>query len=240
MRTFRIVLLLVAATAFPLSAVAGDFDPAFDAGLSVGGLYSDGGSSSGLSSVAERLDVLSGAAGVPGAGVASAIAPLTLGDSGGFGSSYIMAKAGPLWFYDDLNELDVGVNFNLAFGRRILPFLAIEIESGYFWAEPEFTSSIDFWGVPLLVNAKVIIPLAIFEVYAGIGVGGFYVEIKGGGESESDFVFGGDAFVGADLKAGPLLLGVELKYYLTDAIDFGGFEPNMSALALMVVLGIDF
>jgi hypothetical protein len=240
MSTCRIVPLLIAVAALPLAAVAGDFDTGFEPGMSAGGLYSDGGSSGGLQSVAERLDALSGAASAPTASVASAIAPLTLGDGVVFGSSYVVGKAGPMWFYDDLSPLDVGVNFNLTFGHRILPFLAIEIESGYFWTELEESSAVEFWGVPLLVNAKVIIPLAILEVYAGVGIGGFYLEIEEGPNSEDDIVFGGDAFVGANLKLGPVLLGVEAKYYLAQEFDLGTIDPNLSALAVMVVVGVDF
>lgn len=240
MRMYRSVLIAMIAAA-PAVGLAGDFDSGFEPALSAGGLYSDGGSSGDVLQVEGRLDALAAAGPTPSVGVASVLAPLSAADSGG-GSSYIRGRIGPLFFIEDLEDLDVGFDAEVAFGYRLMPFLAFEIQSGYFWGEyDEGGVKAELWGVPVVANLVAIVPVLILEVYAGIGVGGYYIDTDYNGVGEDDIVLGGNAFVGVGLTLGPVELAVEGKYIHTADFDIpGGGEANLQAFAVLACVGIGF
>jgi hypothetical protein len=159
--------------------------------------------------------------------------------------SYASAKVGPLWFFNDLDNLDTGFSLSAAFGHRIFDFLAIEVEGGYFRAEESNGSTdLEVWGIPVLFNARVSLSLLLFELYGGLGVGGFFVhsdvDSSGSHRNQDDVVFGGDAFAGLGINLGPLLVAVEAKYYATSTIDFPGTDERMEALALFLAATMSF
>ena len=187
----------------------------------------------GASDLSLRADALYRDDGMPRAGSTSAastrgsltaLAPLSLGADAAAEGSYTAARIGPLFFLDDLEDLGTGINIEGAFGFRPISLLAIEIQSGYFFGEDDSgTNHGDVWGIPLLVNAKVCIPILILELYAGLGIGGYYIHSHAESgpldDDEEDFVVGGNAFVGVGIGLGPVSVGVEGKYILTEDVD---------------------
>lgn len=225
------ITILAVASSF---VQAGGLDSGFT--LDVADLYRVD-SSGGLTLAGDSLEALAAAGPAPAAGLTTAVAPMTLGADGDKGS-YVTAKLGPLWFIEDLEDFDVGLNFEAAFGSRLLSILAVEFQSGYFWGED---GSVDFSGVPFLLNAKLILPIFFLEAYAGIGLGGYYVNIDAPGGDEDDFVFGGNAFLGAGLDVGPVGVGLEGKYIQTDEFDAPGpGELSFQGFALMAYLTLQF
>jgi len=228
---FSITIVLGAST---LIRAGGPFD--FEPRLDPADLYRGGGSG-GLTLAGDSLDVLAQAGPTPAAGLTTTVVPMTLGAERDKGT-YISARLGPLWFLDDLEDFDVGLNSELAVGHRIFSFLAVEFQSGYFWGEE--SSNTELWGVPFVLNAKAILPIFFLEAYGGIGFGGYYInfDVPVFGE-EDDFVFGGNIFLGAGLDVGPVGLGLEGKYILTDDIDVPGGNVNFEGFALMAYVTLE-
>ena len=88
---------------------------------------------------------------------------------------------------------------NFAYGRYFTRLLAVEFEGGYLVLDPDFPSS-DLYQIPLLVNARVNLPILFFEVYGGGGIGGMYYNLDIDPFIDSDgWLFTGDLFLGADI-----------------------------------------
>ena len=157
----------------------------------------------------------------------------------GAGQSYLNAKVGPLFYLGDFDDLDTGGNFNLAMGVKPIEMLAFELESGYFWGEKNSLDA-ELWGVPLLVNAKLTLPVFFLEAYGGVGIGGFYLDTEVGGLEDDDWVFGGDAFVGVGFSLGPVAVGLEGKYYVTEDAKLYGADQKFEAIAAFVSGRLEF
>ena len=192
-------------------------------------------------------DLRFGALSSPGS--AAGLAPLFLGadDSGGgrLSDGYVDAKLGALWFEDDLEDLDVGLLAEVAFGRRFLPFLGVELYSGYVWGEDsEGATDGELWGIPFGVNAKFFIPIPIVEPYAGVGIGGwwlnFEVDSPLGDDDDDDVVFGGSIFVGAHVTLGPVFAGLEGRYLQTEDAEVLGDEIALKGWAALASVGLEF
>jgi len=224
------VSIVLGASTFVRAGEPFDFEPRLDAA----DLYRGGGSGE-LTLAGDSLEALAAAGPAPAAGLTTTVAPMALGAEGDKGT-YITAKLGPLWFLEDLEDFDVGFNGEIAVGNRIFSFLAVEFQSGYFWGEDG--SDAEFWGVPFVLNAKGILPLFFLEAYAGIGVGGYYVNFDVPGDDEDDFVFGGNIFLGAGFDLGPVGLGLEAKYILTDDINVPGSDISFEGVALMAYVSL--
>ncbi len=55
----------------------------------------------------------------------------------------------------------------------------------------------DLWAMPLFVNARVSVPILIFEPYIGGGIGDIYADYDAGASfANDDFVLAYDAFIG--------------------------------------------
>lgn len=231
---FALSVAIVAIASSLVRAGGLDFEPRLDSA----DLYRGGGSG-GLTLTGDSLEVLAQAGPTPSAGLASTLTPMALGaDERRDKGTYISARLGPLWFLDDLEDFDVGLNSEIAVGHRIFSFLAVEFQSGYFWGEE--SSDTELWGVPFVLNAKAILPIFFLEAYGGIGFGGYYInfDVPVFGE-EDDFVFGGNIFLGAGLDIGPVGLGLEGKYILTDEIDVPGGNVNFEGFALMAYVTLE-
>ena len=211
----------------PLTLTAGNFDAGATARAALGDL---------------RLDALPAPVSTVG------IAPLVLGadGSGGSSSGYIDAKLGAIWFEDDLEDLDDGLLAELAFGRKFLPFLGLELFGGYLWSEEDIGGSVDaeLWGSSFGVNAKVFIPIPIVEPYAGVGIGGWWLNLELdtplGDTEDDDLVFGGSIFVGAHVKLGPVFAGVEGRYVQTEDADVFGDDIALKGWAALASVGVEF
>jgi hypothetical protein len=248
MKSANLAVAIVLVAASPPTARGGDLLP-LAPGLHAADLYGGSSGSSGLTLAGDRLEALATAGPAPAAGLATAAGSASLGLAGDVGS-YIVGRLGPLWFIEDLEDLDTGFNAEVGFGYRALPFLAFEIHSGYFWGEDDGTPDSELWGVPIVANVKLIIPILILEVYAGAGIGGYYIDTEASGgvagvpqfdDEEEDIVVGGNAFVGAGFTLGPVGLGVEGKYIHTDDFDVaGGGHANLQGFAAMGYVYLSF
>ena len=113
----------------------------------------------------------------------------------------------------NIDQLDTGFWGEVGFTNEIIPLIALEGSVGYFTADG--TSS-ELWGIPVFLNAKVQIPIAVVEGYAGLGIGGVYADWETGGASDSDFVGAWDAFLGLQVGLGDFGVGAEAKYLQTE------------------------
>jgi hypothetical protein len=158
----------------------------------------------------------------------------------GVGSTYLQGRMGPLFFLGDVDDLDTGLNVELSYGYQILELLSVELQTGTFWGEDD---PVDLWGVPISLNGKVTLPITFLELYGGAGIGGYYVNVDVGGsfdDDDDDFVFGGQLFLGVGVELGPVFVGGELKYIVTDEADIFRDSFNLEGLALMATVAIKF
>jgi hypothetical protein len=125
--------------------------------------------------------------------------------------------------------------------RFFTRIFALEFEVGYMDLDGD-DSGIDAeaWAVPIMVNGRFNIPLWVLDLYAGVGVGGFYYDVETSGTFSADedgFLWGGNGFAGGTINlADAISLGLEAKYYLTDEIDDLG-DASLDGLAVMLTLG---
>jgi opacity protein-like surface antigen len=146
---------------------------------------------------------------------------------------YLVGKMGMIM--PEESDLDPGFIGNVAFGRYLNRLLAIEFEGGYAMPDPD-ASSADLFMVPMMVNARIGVPIAFLEVYGGAGLGTVYYKLEVGSFDEDGFLFAGDIFAGAEFVIRDRLsAGFELKYYITDQIDAS--DDHLSGLAAMVTVG---
>jgi Outer membrane protein beta-barrel domain len=161
-------------------------------------------------------------------------------------TSYLEARAGPVFFLGDFDNLDTGFNVEGAFGVRPIPFLALEVVGGYLRGEDNGgTVEETLWCVPVVGNVKVTIPLLFFKPYAGIGVGGFYIDTEERTgplkSTENDWVLGWNAMVGASFEVGPVMLGVEGKYIQTDMANTArGSNARLEVVEVLAAVGVRF
>ena len=129
---------------------------------------------------------------------------------------------------------------SLSYGVNLMEIFAIEFESGYFWGEDTGSFDAELWGVPVLVNAKLSLPVLMFDLYGGAGLGGFYLDAEAGPLDDDDWVFGGDVFLGADFDLGPLSIGAEVKYFIAENTDLFGTHVQFEGAAAMVTAVFTF
>jgi len=143
---------------------------------------------------------------------------------------------GGLYSAEDADDLDDGWIINLAWSRYFTSLFAAELELGYFSADG--SNSTDIWGMPLMVNGRLNLPLWILDLYGGLGVGGFYWDAEAGNVfDDSGWAWGGNGFLGATINvADSVALGLEGKYYLSEEVDDLG-DTRLDAFALLLTLG---
>jgi opacity protein-like surface antigen len=135
------------------------------------------------------------------------------------GDSYTVGKIGTFIPEGDISELDEGVAVEVVFGKKLLPILAIEGSIGYLGADGQFGGfDVNLDTIPLFVNGRVGLPVLIFELYGGIGIGGIYVDFSGLPQNvdNSDFVAAMQAFLGVEFGLGGVGVGAEYKYVASD------------------------
>lgn len=133
------------------------------------------------------------------------------------GDSYTVGKIGVFVPEGDLSDLDEGVAFELAFGKKLLPILSIEGSLGYVGTEGRVGSvDVNVDSIPLFVNGRVNLPILVFELYGGIGIGGIYTDYSLQGFDDNDFVAATQAFLGVEFGVGGVGVGAEYKYLASD------------------------
>jgi hypothetical protein len=148
-------------------------------------------------------------------------------------------KAG---YYDSSEDaLDDGYIVNLSWTRYMSKLFALEFEAGYFDADGEDGNlDSEVWGIPLMVNGRLNLPIWVIDLYGGVGIGTLYYDAEatlGNQTAEDDgFLWAGNAFLGGTVNLGDAVaLGLEAKYYLTD--DISEFDEGLDAYAVMLTLG---
>jgi hypothetical protein len=181
--------------------------------------------------VAAPFSTPGGEAGTFGADIAAPAPAPRRGD--GIGRQYTIAKIGTFMPSGDIEHLNDGVAAEVIFGRALLPFLAVEGSLGYLAADGNFLGThLDLWAIPVFVNARASVPVLFFEPYAGVGIGGMYVDYKASGVySNTDFVSAWDTFIGLEVGLGRLAVGAEYKYVQSsDTKDHFAIEGSSATL----------
>ena len=170
------------------------------------------------------------------------LGPAALGDGGILGSSYIDLKIGPLFFLGDVDSLGTGFQGELVLGYNIIKILGLEFTTGYFWGEnKQPTLSEELWGVPVTGGARLTLPILIFNVYGGLALGGYYLDVEVDGiGSDGNWAFGGNGFLGLTFELWKLAVGVEAKYILTEQVNALGGDFQMEGVALFITAGLRF
>ncbi len=152
-------------------------------------------------------------------------------------SSRFTVKAG--YYGSEEDALDDGYIVNLSWMRFFSKLIALELEAGYFDADGNVSGvDTEAWGIPLMVNGRVNLPIWILDVYGGVGLGTIYYDASASAAnvSEDGWVMAGNAFLGATLNlADALAMGIEGKYYGTD--DISSLDSSLDAYAVMLTLG---
>ena len=84
------------------------------------------------------------------------------------------------------------------------------------------------------------IPIALFNLYAGAGIGGYYIDVDVPFGDDEDFVFGGQIFLGASFELGPVGVGAEVKYFATTDAELLGGDLSLEGVALMATATFKF
>jgi len=157
----------------------------------------------------------------------TAAAPMPLvGDDG-----YTKFSFGSFTPIGDIDGLDTGYYAQVAFGGNLIPLVALEGSVGYFSADGPGGSRIE--GVPLLLSARLQVPITVLRVYGGGGIGGTYVDYEAGPADDSEFLLTGTAFLGLEIGVGKLAVGAEYRYLVTEDTNPGfAIEGNCGLLTL--------
>lgn len=137
----------------------------------------------------------------------------------------------------DLENFDNAFYGEVAVGGRIHPIFGLELGVG--WFETEDTGQ-EVQVVPIMLNAKVPIPLGPVNPYVLGGIGGYWVDLEVGPESEDDFTYGFQAGAGIDFEVTPMtFLGVEGKYIWTEP-ELGNTDVEVSGFVVTGNVGFRF
>ena len=156
--------------------------------------------------------------------------------NGGLHEDRFTLKAGYWGSTED--ELDDGYIVNAAWMRFLSKLFALEFELGYMDTDGEEGGvSADVWALPIMVNARLNLPIWVLDVYGGAGLGTFYYDLETDIDDDDGFLLAGNAFLGATINiAEAIAVGLEGKYYITDDIS-DDFDSALDAFALMATLG---
>lgn len=164
-------------------------------------------------------------------------APVSLPAPSSDFNRYMMIKGG--YYRPDTSIAGDGFNVNLAYGMDLGRLIAVELEGGYFQSEIDLPGA-DLYGVPLMINGRVGLPVWILEAYGGLGVGPMYYKVDAPGAFGDDgWMFAGNVFLGADAVIHRFAVGLEVKYYMTDKVG-GVIDDNLNALAAFLKVGVRF
>ena len=148
------------------------------------------------------------------------------------------------------SHLDSKTGFagEVAIGHYFLPFLAVELGSGYFEskgspaAEPGSTK---LKVVPVVATGKVLLPIGPFEPYGLFGVGAYFTRLdvdgnNGNFHGSSDVTYGLHAGAGFNINfSKQVFAGVEGKYLWAEP-SFGGQHVRLDGFITTADLGFRF
>ncbi len=138
--------------------------------------------------------------------------------------NYIVGKAGiysPTGDLDDL-EFDTGFNGQIAIGHYFHKNFALEGGLGYAVTDSSFGGlEWDAWTIPITLTAKGVYPIAdTVELYAGAGIGIYFVQFEVSNRDYDDTVFGGHVVLGSNVNVTDnIFLGLEGTYIFTDEVE---------------------
>jgi hypothetical protein len=160
------------------------------------------------------------------------------------GQPYFFGHVGFFEPNDDIEGLegyDTGGSFDIGFGSRISPILAIEGAIGGYAADrgPDELSV-----VPLTFGLRLIVPNPVLEPYFGAGLGMYFADLKEpstlAGIDDSDATVGGYASIGLDAWLNPrMALNFEGKYHFAEP-EFDGIDVDVSGWTLGMGIRISF
>jgi opacity protein-like surface antigen len=176
-------------------------------------------------------------------------------------ANYLVLKGGiysPSEDYDlgnfngdgNITHLDSTTGFNgeVAIGRYILPFFAMELGAGYFEskgstdAEPGDTK---LKVVPVIVTAKALLPLGVIEPYGEFGIGAYFTKFDVSGNlgnfsGSSEITYGLHAGAGVNFNiTDTMFLGFEGRY-LWAKPSYGGQDVKINGFTTTADLGFRF
>ncbi|MCP4763141.1 MAG: porin family protein [archaeon] len=160
----------------------------------------------------------------------------------------------------DLEDFDIGFLGEIAFTQYFAPNFAIEYTIGYLQTDNEeaeinqglTSGSLDITAIPVTMNVKGIIPFAMGEIYVGMGIGIYVVQMGDVSGSESFSTDDNDVLIGGQLLAGfgvdindTTFWGIEGKCIVTDKASMshaqiGSVEFDLGGYSIMAVLGFRF
>jgi opacity protein-like surface antigen len=177
---------------------------------------------------------------------------------------YLAFKAGLYEPTDDLEDFDNGFYGEIALNQYINSDFAVEFAVGYFqtdysesgsYRNISYSGDIDIYTIPITISLKGIIPFEYFELYAGGGIGGYYVDgdidvrVAGVGsvsDDDDDFIIGGQLFAGLGFDiTDKFVVGIEGKYIFTDdaemrVLQSESVEFNLNGYIITGVIGFRF
>jgi len=175
-------------------------------------------------------------------------------------NAYVVFKGGP-YFPTATNAVDALGGITLTWPVSY----ALELGLGGYWGlfglqlstgyQTTGTSDADVHAVPILLLARVRLPLGFVAPYleggAGVSIATstFKTIVQGQSLSSTEAAFEAVGGAGVDIYLGPLLLGAELKYiWLDPSFDFSGVSGvpsftqklNMSGITVVAYIGYRF
>lgn len=159
-----------------------------------------------------------------------------------YGQTYFFGHLGLFEPNDDrdgLDGYDTGGSFDVGFGSRVSPNLAIEGSFGMYAAD---IGSNEVAVVPLTFGARLIIPAPVIEPYVGAGLGIYFAGLDepSSGIDDTDTTIGGYGSLGLDAWLNPrMALNFEGKYHWVEPT-FSGFDVDTSGWTLSLGVRISF
>lgn len=171
------------------------------------------------------------------------LAPAAWGDDK---QNYFFTGVGFYAYTGDITKktrLDEAFLIEFAFGRLFHPNFALEVATGYIH---DGHAGDELQGYPLTLTAKGVYPLEKARLFAGGGVGVYFMGFDGEIENVNitggkDTVFGGHLLIGGDLYIHPsVFLGMEGKYLFIEKADFEEKTVELDGFVFTVKIGCSF
>lgn len=159
--------------------------------------------------------------------------------------NYISAGTGFYFYLGDVGEktnLDEAFIGEIAYGRSFHPNFALEGRIGYIH---DGHRSDELQGYPLTLTAIGIYPLENVNLFAGGGVGVYFMNFDGEVNNVNvhgkDTAFGGHLLMGANLNVwSPVFVGIEGKYLFVEQAQFDGQEVDLDGFTVTAKFGFRF
>lgn len=162
-----------------------------------------------------------------------------------YGQAYFFGHVGFFEPNDDdptltgggLGGYDTGGSFDIGFGSRVSPILAIEGALGGYSADrgPDEVTV-----VPLTFGVRLIVPNPVIEPYFGAGIGMYFADLQEPFIDDSDTTVGGYAAIGLDAWLNPrIALNFEGKYHFAEP-EFNGIDVDVSGWTLGMGVRLSF